>query len=192
MAMDAHYSHQQFQSVLRQRNVLVIAALILMTLNAWVLFLLGKKEERVVLVPALQHSAVVSTEFVSPDYLEQVTREIAYLFLNRSPNNLDYFSDQVLRITDPAAHANLKQQLDDLRKDARESQVATTFYPISIHVSPEDYYSEIVGEVQSFVGKTRISAEIKRYGADWSYAGLRLSLVNFEELTETESRFGEE
>ncbi|MEM8985158.1 MAG: type IV conjugative transfer system protein TraE [Pseudomonadota bacterium] len=189
--MDAHYSHQQFQAVLRQRNVLVIAAGALMLLNAWVLILLGQKEERVVLVPTLERHAVVSTEFVDPTYLEQTTRDVAYLFLNRSPNNLDYFAEQLLRIVDPSSHADIKRQLTDMQKDARESQVATTFFPTNIYVDPNDLYSEVAGEMHSYVGRTRVTADLKHYGIRWSYAGLRLSLVDFWELAPGETRAAE-
>lgn len=186
--MDAGYSHQQFQAVLRQRNVLVIGGLGLMLLNAWVLMLLGQKEERVVLVPTLERHAVVSTEFVDPTYLEQVTRDTAYLFLNRSPNNLEYFADQILRIVHPASHADIQRQLAELQKDARDSQVATTFFPTNIYVDPDGLYSEVAGDVQSYVGNTRVTSDLRRYGIQWSYAGLRLSLVDFWELEAGESR----
>lgn len=186
--MDAGYSHRQFQAVLRQRNVLVIAGLGLMALNASLIVLLGRKEERVVLVPTLERETIVSSSFVDPAYLEQTTRDVAYLFLNRSPNNLDYFAKQVLRIVDPASHAEIKRQLADLQREAREAEIATTFFPTSIYVDAEDLYSEVAGEVQSFVGKTRVSAELKRYGAKWSYQGLRLALVDFWELEPGQSR----
>lgn len=185
--MHAEYAHREFQAVLRQRNVLVIAAIGLMILNGWTLSLLGAKAREIVLVPTLEREAVVATNFVDPSYLEQATRDVAYLALNRSPNNLDYFSRQILRIVDPRAHADMQQQLAALQADARESQVSTTFFPTEIFVDPAGLYSEIAGELNSFVGTTRVTSDTTRYGARWTYAGLRLALVDFWELAPGES-----
>ena len=91
--MDYSVGLAQSQRVLKQRNMLGVAALVLAGLVI-LLFMVGATKDReVVLQPILRSPMTLSSSGVSKEYLEMVTRDTALVALNRSPENLDYWDE---------------------------------------------------------------------------------------------------
>ena len=178
--MLADISHAHAQALLKQRNLLLFLVLGLALLVLLLFGLVGTKDREVVLAPAgIARPLTISSSGVTADYLEMVTRDVAYMTLNRSPSGLDYWMESVLRVADPAAYGELRAQLVKLVTEQRGSDIAQSFAMSKMTVDPKTLTSQVTGELRTFVGAQVISKEIKTYQFAWSYTGLSLRLVRF-------------
>ena len=177
--MDLAYQHSYGQRLLKQRNMLAIATLALAGLVV-ILFLVSTSRNReIVLQPVLSSPVTISSAGVSRDYLEMVTRDAAVLTLDRSPQNLDYWMKEVLRITSPKAQGRLKGDLLKIIDEQRGSSIAQFFTIQSMKIDPEQLVSEVTGELHTIVGEKVISNEVRTFRYTWEYSGLSLKLVGF-------------
>lgn len=177
--MDAVFSHNRAQALLRQRNMLLLSTLTLLVLTLWLVYAVTSKDRQVVLVPTLSKQLSISTAGVSPEYLELVARDTALVALNRSPTGLDYWMESVLRLAAPAAHGSLKSELLRVVKEQRGSDVAQSFTLTGMTIDPRRLTSDVSGKLTTFVGRTVVSSEQKTFRFRWSYNGLSLNLIGF-------------
>ena len=177
--MELSYSHALNQRVLRQRNLLVIVAAALAGVTA-LLALLGMSRDReVVLQPVLRSPVTISSSGVSRDYLEMVTRDVAVLTLDRSPQNLDYWMSQVLAITSPRTQGQVKADLLKILEEQRGSSIAQFFTIQSLEIDPAHLTSEVSGNLHTVVGDKVVSNERRTFRYTWEYTGLSLRLIGF-------------
>lgn len=182
--MLADISHAATQSLLRQRNGLLVVCLFLLLLCSGLVLALGTKGERVVLVPTLPARAALTSSQVSADYLELVTRDVAYLMLNRSPTGLDYWMEEILALVHPSAHGRVKADLLKLVAEQRGSDVSQSFRLMRLKVDPKTLTSEVQGELATIVGRQVVAKDKRTYRLRWSYEGFRLALLGFEPVAE--------
>lgn len=177
--MLAEVSHARSQSLLKQRNMLLVSALTLLVLCLWLVFAATSKDREIVLQPITAQPLTISSAGVSPDYLEFVTRDTAYMILNRSPQGLDYWMTQVLSVVHPSAHGRIKADLVKIIAEQKGSDVAQSFTMKKMKVDPRALTSEVEGETVTFVGDKVVSREKRVYRFGWDYTGLSLRLVSF-------------
>ena len=185
--MRAQFAHEQAQSYLRQRNRLAVLASVT-GLAAIILsgFAMTKARE-IVLVPITAQQMSVSSAGVSAPYLELVTRDTALMLLNRSPQSLDYWMDEILKIADPAAHGRLKAELVKIVEEQRGSDVSQSFIIRGLTVDPSSLVSTATGTLKTFVGAQVIASEARSFEFRWSQRGLSLALTGFRRLPQDES-----
>jgi len=177
--MDYSLGLAQSQRILKQRNALGIAALVLIVLVV-ILFTIGTTRDReIVLQPILRSPLTVSSSGVSEDYLELVTRDTALIALNRSPENLNYWMDSILEIASPENHGALKRDLMKIVQEQGGSSISQYFTISSMRVDPETLSSEVTGTLHTVVGSKAVTAEIKTFRFIWQYSGLSLQLKGF-------------
>ncbi len=177
--MDLSYSHAQNQRVLKQRNLLVVVAAALAGLAALLLTLGISRDREVVLQPVLQSPITVSSAGVSRQYLEMITRDVVVLTLDRSPQNLEYWMNQVLAITSPRVQGKITGDLLKIVNEQRGSSISQFFTIQSMDIDPKNLRSEVTGELHTIVGNKVISNERRTFRYDWEYEGLSLRLVGF-------------
>lgn len=185
--MDTNVTYAKLRTTSRQRNFLAVIA-IAMALSVLVLVnMISTREQTVVLVPSLQAETSLSSAQPSPDYLEQVMRDTAGLFLNRHPNNVAYFRENILRMAHPSAHGELEAALIAQEKRLVSTQTSTVFFPTEIYVDPATLYTEIKGTLHTYLGPERVSEERQMYAADWKYQSMRLWLQDFYPVDQEEA-----
>src|SRR3546814_12985683 len=83
-------------------------------------------------------SDLLSLTTAGPDahYLELVTRDTALMLLNRSPQGLDYWLGEILKLADPAAHGRLKGELVKIVEEPRGSDISQPFVIRRMDVVP--------------------------------------------------------
>lgn len=189
--MDVAVAHQKTQSLLRQRNILAVAALGLLVTTLWQFVALSSKDERYILVPSVSSPVAISSSAVSREYLELVTRDVANLILNRSPSGLDYWSEEILRVVHPSAYGRMKSELLKLVTDLRGSSVSQAFSPLSYEVNPAALTSTVVGELRTYVGQQEVSRAKHSWVIRWDYTGLKLSMLSFDQVVDPISAEGE-
>lgn len=177
--MHLEVAHARSQALLRQRNMLLLASLTLLVLCLWLAYEVSAKDRELVLQPIATQPLTISTRGVSPDYLELVTRDTAYMILNRSPQGLDYWMNQVLNVVHPRAYGRIKNDLVKIVQEQKGSDVSQSFVMKTIRVDPKALRSEVAGETVTFVGDKIISREKRLYRFGWDYTGLTLRLVEF-------------
>lgn len=180
--MLAEISHGRSQSLLKQRNMLAVFALVLLGVVLMMLLALTAKDREVVLSPVLSRPLVISSAGVSPEYLELISRDAATMVLNRTPSGLDYWMEQVLRIVHPSAYGTVKAQLVKIVNEQRGSDVAQAFTMTGMITNPSQLTTDVSGVLTTYVGKQVISSEKKTFRFRWAYSGLSLSLIEFGQL----------
>ena len=171
--MEAQIAHQSAQRLLRQRNwlALLAAGLAVTSLAA---IAAGSMQSG--------QSLTLSSAGVSREYLELVTRDTALMLLNRSPEGLDYWMEQILKLADPGAHGRLKSELVQIVSEQRGSDIAQAFVIRSLVIDPKELKSEVTGTLKTFVGAQVIASEERKFIFSWSYSGLRLALTGFAQV----------
>lgn len=177
--MEVGYSQAQAQRVLKQRNMLVLACASLGVIALFALVGAASKDREVVLQPVLTNPLTISSQGVSRQYLELVTRDASVLMFNRTPQNLEYWIESVLKITHPSAYGRLKGELLKIANDQRGSSVAQYFTIEAMKVDPAGLTSEVTGVLHTLVGRQEVSAIKRTFRFDWTYSGVELRLVGF-------------
>lgn len=180
--MDAEIAHETAQRLLRQRNWLALIAGGLSVTSLIAISSAATQERELVLVPVTGQSLTISSAGVAQEYMELVTRDTALMLLNRSPESLDYWMEQILKLADPKAHGRLKAELLKIVTEQRGSDIAQAFVIRSLKVDPTALTSEVSGTLKTFVGAQVIASEERRFQFRWTYTGLRLSLSGFSQL----------
>ncbi len=176
------HTHERSQALLRQRNLLALTSAGLgLTLIVASGFAATRSRE-VVLVPTIRAPLTVSSAGVTAQYLEFVTRDAALMLLNRSPEGLDYWMNQILELADPAAHGELKAELMRIVEEQRGSDVTQAFVIKAMTVDPAGLTSEVKGTLKTFVGAAVIASDERRFRFSWTYQGLRLALAGFAQI----------
>jgi conjugal transfer pilus assembly protein TraE len=186
--MDAHFAHSHGQRVLRQRNLLLLVIVGLVVLVGILLGLVATRDREVVLQPILSRPMTISSSGVTTEYLEAVTRDTAFLILNRSPSGLDYWMDNILKIVAPEAYGSIKAQLVKIVGEQSNTDIAQSFLPTAMTVDPKALTSQVTGDLRTFVGDQTISNERKTYVFAWKYSGVSLSLVRFGAVAPAQSQ----
>lgn len=180
--MFADLSHQRQQSLLRQRNAFALTSAGLAVALVVSMGMAATRDREVVLLPTLSKRLIVSSAGVEQDYLELVTRDTALLLLNRSPEGLDYWMNEILKLADPASHGRLKAELVRIVEEQRGSDVTQAFVLKSMTVDPQALTSDVSGTLKTFVGAQVIASNDRTFRFRWTYRGLRLALAGFAQL----------
>ena len=180
--MEAQIAHQSAQRLLRQRNWLALLAAGLAVTSLAAIGAGSMQSREIVLVPVTGQSLTLSSAGVSREYLELVTRDTALMLLNRSPEGLDYWMEQILKLADPGAHGRLKSELVQIVSEQRGSDIAQAFVIRSLVIDPKELKSEVTGTLKTFVGAQVIASEERKFIFSWSYSGLRLALTGFAQV----------
>lgn len=180
--MLSDFLHERSQKLLRQRNMFALAAAGLAAAFTVAAGMASTRDREVVLLPTTHAPLTVSSAGVSSDYLEFVTRDVALMLLNRSPEGLDYWMAAILKLADPASRGKLKADLVRIVEEQSGSDVSQAFVLTSMKVDPAALTSDVHGTLKTFVGEQVVASEGRRFHFIWTYRGLRLALAGFGEV----------
>ncbi|WP_298605090.1 TraE/TraK family type IV conjugative transfer system protein [uncultured Sphingorhabdus sp.] len=189
--MELAHTHAQSQRYLKQRNLLGLLSLLLLGATVLLSTAAANSEREIILQPILSRPLALTTDNVPKEYLELVTRDTAMLTLNRSPENLQFWMDQVLDIADPRTHDKLKADLMRVFEEQRRSTVSQYPSMERMGVHPATLTSEVNGVLHTIVGQKEVSAEAKTFKYIWTYNGVSLKLAGFG-LAKKDDKTGKE
>lgn len=175
-------SHERSQKLLRQRNTFVFATAGLGVAFALAAGMAATSDREIVLLPTTRAPLTVSSAGISSEYLEFVTRDVALMLLNRSPEGLDYWMAAILKLADPASSGKLKADLMRIVEEQRGSDLSQAFVLTSMKVDPAALTSDVHGTLKTFVGEQVVASEERNFRFTWTYRGLHLALVGFAEI----------
>ena len=178
--MHSDISLGRSQALLKQRNMLVVAALALLCVVLLLTMALLTRDREVVLLPVLGNPTTITSAGLKADYLEGVTRDTALVLLNRSPDNLEYWQEQVLRVTAESQRGEVRRELLKIRNEMRNSELTQAFVMTGMRVNPPELWSEVDGIISTYAGQKVISRNQRTYRFKWRYNGISLSMEGFE------------
>jgi conjugal transfer pilus assembly protein TraE len=144
---------------------------------------------QVVLVPTLPETTTISSSgAIDRDYFERVVRDVAYLFLNRTPESARYFERAVERIAEPATYQAIKKSLIDDRRQRIASRTSQTFYADDFYLLPAELYAEVAGTLEISNGTDVLDRRPAIYAARFARRGAALRLTSFVEIKPDEAR----
>lgn len=181
--MELSYSHSHSQRILRQRNMLAVAAAALGVITLLLFTVSLSRDREVVLQPVLRSPLTISSAGVSREYLELITRDTVVLTLDRSPQNLEYWMNAVLDIASTRTQGKIKADLLKIVNEQRGSSIAQFFTIEKMEIDTKNLRSEVSGELHTIVGDKVVSNERRTFRYDWEYSGLSLKLVGFGMVT---------
>jgi conjugal transfer pilus assembly protein TraE len=180
--MRAEFAYEEAQKYLRQRNWLALVAGGLAVTTLFGVGAAATRDREVVLVPVTSERLSLSSAGPDTHYLELVTRDTALMLLNRSPQGLDYWMAEILKLADPAAHGRLKAELVKIVDEQRGSDISQAFVIRKMEVDPAALTSTVTGTLKTFVGAQVIASNDRSFRFRWSRHGLALGLTGFEQL----------
>ena len=187
--MTPHALQVQNQSLKRQRNLVAVAAGLLL-LTAWSTSAIAmRRNSEVILVPTLLPETAIQRNRAPDDYVLSMTRDAAQLFLNRHPHDTRYMRENVLRIVDPAYHDELKRQIAEDENDNKYKSGERVFFPermcmVEGTTSPT---AEIRGRLNTYLNDRKIETRdvIQRFV--WRVDGYRLVLVDTASIDKSDA-----
>ncbi len=180
--MRDEFAYEEAQRHLRQRNRFAALSAVLGLTSLLAVGAAATREESLVLVPITSERLALTSGGVEAHYLELITRDTALMLLNRSPESLDYWMEQILKVADPAAHGRLKAQLVAIVEEQRGSDVAQAFVISKMMVDPKSLTSTATGTLKTFVGAQVIASQQRSFEFTWRRRGLSLALAGFRQL----------
>ena len=184
--MDLDLSHRHSQRVLKQRNLFAVASFALFLLLCGSFLVMANRSREVILVPTMHSDMTLNSRGVAPEYLEAVTKDTAFIALNRSPEELDYWMKSLLDIADDHARGQLKIDLMKIYQEQSGSQISQWFTPDSMKVYPDKLESEVAGTVHTEVANKEITSQHRVFRMFWTYNGVSLKLRGFGAVVKAE------
>ena len=189
--MEVGFSQAQAQRVLKQRNMLVLTTIGLSVVALFSLIAAASRDREVVLQPVLSRPLEISSNGLSMEYLELVTRDATVLMLNRTPQSVEYWMGEVLKIVHPSAYGRMKGELIKIANDQRGSSVAQYFTMEGMQVNPEDLTSQVTGVLHTMVGRQEVASLKRTFQYQWTYTGVELRLIGFGAVVPAGGKAGE-
>ena len=180
--MKHEFAYEEAQRHLRQRNRFAALASVLGLTSLLAVGAAATREESVILVPVTSERLTLGSDATDAHYLELVTRDTALMLLNRAPESLDYWMEQVLKVADPAAHGSFKAELVKIVDEQRGSDISQAFVISRMEVDPQALTAVVTGTLKTFVGAQVIASNDRSFRFRWSRHGLALGLTGFEQL----------
>jgi conjugal transfer pilus assembly protein TraE len=125
--MKHEFAYEEAQRHLKQRNRFAALASVLGLTSLLAVGAAATREESMILVPVTSERLTLGSGATDAHYLELVTRDTALMLLNRAPESLDYWMEQVLKVADPSAHGRLKAELVKIVDEQRGSDISQAF-----------------------------------------------------------------
>ena len=180
--MKHEFAYEEAQRHLRQRNRFAALAAVLGLTSLLAVGAATTREESVILVPVTSERLTLGSDATDAYYLELVTRDTALMLLNRAPESLDYWMEQVLKVADPAAHGRLKAELVKIVEEQRGSDISQAFVISRMEVDPQALTAVVTGTLKTFVGAQGIASQQRSFAFSWKRRGLSLGLTGFRQL----------
>lgn len=138
----------------------------------------------VIIVPELPSVIKLRGENgVSQEYLEAFVRDAIYLFLDRTPENQNYFDQQLLSIVEPETYQHIRQAEYEARRKQVVEHASQSFVPIEWYVDPRKLLVEVTGTlIVRHSDLTQPTQEQKSYRIRCKAHGLSLRILTFEEF----------
>ena len=173
---------------MRQRNrglALAGGGLIVALLTSLVIIanLIGT-ERTIVVPPTIDKTFWVTKDRASKEYLEQMASFIAWLILDVTPATIDWKKDILLNYAAPEQHGALKSRQEVEAERLKRINASTFFLPQQLVANDQDQTVAVRGRLRTQVNGQETATDTKAYLAEFQYAGGRVHLKAFKEISQ--------
>lgn len=178
---------EQFQTLLKQRNMLFPIVVILGVSQVLLILLLFWKEDRTIFMPpVLDKPFSIHGSSYSASYYEQMGLFLANLLLTKTAETAEHQHQLLFKYVDPdllgVFKRDLMDEVDTLKKDA----AGYVFYPTETTVNLGNHSVLLKGERHTYVGAQRIDVAKEAYRLMFVQRGHLLYLRYFQKETVNE------
>lgn len=134
----------------------------------------------IVLAPTLPERVSLSPGgSLNAEYLEAVSRDVIYTFLNRTPESDRYFERAMEQVLEPATYQKIKADLVDDRRTRETTRTSQAFFPEDFYVNAPKLYAEVRGQLEISHGPDIVETSRKIYALHFARRGssVRLSAI---------------
>lgn len=143
--------------------------------------LMNSKE--IILTPTLPERVSLSPGgSIDADYLEAVSRDVIYTFLNRTPETDRYFERAMEAVLEPATYQKIKAQMVDDRKVRETTRSSQAFFPDDFYVNAPRLYAEVRGQLEISHGSDIVETSPKIYALRFVRRGSSVRLTSIGEI----------
>lgn len=170
----------------RNRNLsMAVGGLILGLLTCLVIILNVIGMERTIVVPpSIDKTFWVTKDHASREYLEQMGSFIAWLILDVTPASIDWKKDILLNYVAPDQHGAMKSRQEIEAERLKRINASTFFLPQQLVPNEDKQTVAIRGRLRTQVNGQDTATETKAYLAEFQYAGGRMHLKSFKEISQ--------
>jgi len=145
----------------------------------------------IVLTPTLPDQVALSPgRSVDPAYLEALSRDVIYTFLNRTPETDRYFERAMEGLLEPSTYQKIKAQLVDGREARAASRTSQAFFPEDFYVNAPKLYAEVRGRLEVSHGSEILEATPRVYALRFVRRGSSVRLASIDEIKPAASEGG--
>lgn len=184
----------RMKNLYTQRNLLLALMMGLVASNVILGFVALVKQETIILVPPeINRTLTFTSKQPSPSYLEEMSVFFARVVLDNSAQSFGYSQDLILRYASPAYFGTLKKQLMETQERYTKESLSTHFRPLEVVVSSSGQLAadssggklqaSVTGELETFVGGTRVSSTKETFVITYGYKNGFLSVTSFQSHT---------
>lgn len=183
--MKTIFSQNDFHKLLKSRNAFFVLLILSLMVNV-AQGLLNYQQygnSKTILIPlAAKESYWVTENDVSPTYLSEFARYAASLFLNVTPETIDFNQKKILEISSPAGNAGIKQYFLEEKEQVQRKKLNTAFYVKEVLPDTQSLKIVLRGKLHSFIGDRPLTPADKSYEIRFERNGTRLMIASFEEV----------
>lgn len=137
----------------------------------------------IVLTPTLPDRVSLSPgRSLDPAYLEALSRDVVYTFLNRTPESDRYFERAMEGLLEPATYQKIKAQMVDDREARAASRTSQAFFPEDFYVNAPKLYAEVRGRLEISHGADILEARPRIYALQFVRRGASVRLSSIGEI----------
>lgn len=187
--MDRRIFITKMQDVIQKRNLFLLLTLVLLmvVILQSVIVLKTMGNQRILLIPMpLKQTGWVDKTRVSDNYLTEMTRYYATLFLDRTPDDDTRQMAEILHYTAAQNYGELKAELVMQNDRLKKNHLSTWFSPVSVNVDTDALVADITGDLHIMVGKTEVTTKRTTYRAYYAYHNGALLIRQFNEVDKRE------
>ena len=164
-----------------QRNLLLIIITGLVVSNVILAIGVMDKQEIVILVPPeISRGFTFTSNHPSESYLQEMSLFFSSLVLDNSEQSFTYKREMILRYVDPEFFGDLKRQLMETQERYTKENLSTHFRPLEVVVDTNKLQASVTGEMETFVGGTRVSGTKETFVISYAYKRGFLSITSFK------------
>lgn len=185
--MDFAKLHSDLKEM-RQRNrglALTVGALVVgLVVSLVIIVKLIGMERTIIVPPHVEKTFWVTNDRVSKEYLEQMASFIAWLVLDVTPATIDWKKDILLNYVSPEQHGLMKARQEVEAERLKRINASTFFLPQQLVANDQDQTVAVRGRLCTQVNGQETATDTKAYLAEFQYAGGRMHLKAFKEISQ--------
>jgi len=172
---------EQFQAILKQRNMLFPIVVLLGLSQLLLIILLFWKDDRTIFMPpVLDKPFSIHGSSYSASYYEQMGLFLANLLLSKTAETAEHQHQLLFKYVDSELLGVFKRDLMDEVDTLKKDNAGYVFYPTEINVNLGNHSVLIKGERHTYVGTQRIDVSKEGYRLMFVQRGHLLYLRYFQ------------